>query len=83
MELVSFGQNNIIKIRSNIGSIDDLLWFSSTVLVRLIGKVSQRIRTIFRVLANISFNVLPSLQFILLFFVFGSGEGGEFTFGYE
>ncbi len=83
MELVSFCQNNIIKIRSNIGSIDDLLWFSSTVLVRLIGKVSQRIITIFNVLANISFDVLPSLQFILLFFAFGSVKGGEFTFGYE
>lgn len=49
-------------------------------LVRFIGKVSQRIRTIFGVLARISFDVLPSLQFILLFFTFGSAKGGEFTF---
>ncbi len=83
MELVYFCQNNIIKIRSNIVSIDELLWFSSTVLVRLFGKVSKRIITIFGILAGISFEVLPSLQFILLFFAFGAGRGGEFTFGYE
>ncbi|XP_058626027.1 butyrophilin-like protein 2 [Onychostoma macrolepis] len=46
-------------------------------LVRLIGKLSQRIITIFGVLANISFDVLPSLQFILLFFSFGSVKGAN------
>ncbi|XP_048063639.1 uncharacterized protein LOC125278477 [Megalobrama amblycephala] len=45
-------------------------------LVSLIGNVSQRIITIFSVLAGISFNVLPSLQFILLFYAFGSARGG-------
>ncbi|KAK2917127.1 hypothetical protein Q8A67_001501 [Cirrhinus molitorella] len=45
-------------------------------LVRFIGKLSQRITLIFGVLAGITFDVLPSLQFILLFFAFGSGTGG-------
>lgn len=46
----------------------------------LFGKVSERIKTIFNILARISFDVLPSLQFILLFFAFGSGKGGKFNF---
>ncbi|KAI2666788.1 Butyrophilin-like protein 2 [Labeo rohita] len=50
------------------------------VLVRFIGTLSKRIRTIFNVLAGITIDVLPSLQFILLFFAFGSAKGGEFTF---
>ncbi|XP_056309068.1 uncharacterized protein LOC130220846 [Danio aesculapii] len=41
-------------------------------------KLSQRINTIFDVLAGISLDVLPSLQFILLFFAFGSARGGFF-----
>ncbi|XP_016303642.1 uncharacterized protein LOC107659272 [Sinocyclocheilus anshuiensis] len=53
----------------------NLFFIIRVLLVRLIGKLSQRIITIFVVLANISFNVLPSLQFILLFFAFGSGRG--------
>ncbi|KAL1279317.1 hypothetical protein QQF64_025990 [Cirrhinus molitorella] len=47
-------------------------------LVRFIGKLSQRITTIFNVLAGITFDVLPSLQFILLFYSFGSGRGAFF-----
>ncbi|XP_051741697.1 uncharacterized protein LOC127508103 isoform X12 [Ctenopharyngodon idella] len=45
-------------------------------LARLIGKLSKQIINIFRALARISFNVLPSLKIILLFFAFGSGRGG-------
>ncbi|KAK2916869.1 hypothetical protein Q8A67_001243 [Cirrhinus molitorella] len=40
--------------------------------VRFIMKSSRRIYIIFSVLADISFNVLPSLQFILLFYIFGT-----------
>ncbi|XP_059415081.1 uncharacterized protein LOC132149697 isoform X2 [Carassius carassius] len=45
-------------------------------LLRFTGKASQRMMTIFRVLAGISFDVLPSLQFILIFYSFGSIRGG-------
>ncbi|RXN16539.1 butyrophilin 2 [Labeo rohita] len=45
-------------------------------LVRLIGKLNKQITATFYVLAGITFNVLPSIQFILLFFAFGSGQGG-------
>ncbi|XP_050958305.1 uncharacterized protein LOC127159539, partial [Labeo rohita] len=47
-----------------------------SVLDKIIGKLSQRISTIFGVLAGISLDVLPSLQFILLFYAFGSARGG-------
>lgn len=53
---------------------------SYTVLARFIWKLSQQIITIFRVLARISFDILPSLQFLLLFFAFGSARSGKFTF---
>ncbi|XP_067236027.1 uncharacterized protein [Chanodichthys erythropterus] len=52
------------------------LFYIIYTLVRLIGNVSQRIITIFRVLAGIIFNVLPSLQFILMFYAFGAARGG-------
>ncbi|RXN16537.1 butyrophilin 2 [Labeo rohita] len=52
------------------------LFYIIYLLVRFIGKSSEQITNIFNVLADITFNVLPSLQFILLFFVFGSGQGG-------
>ncbi|XP_051745037.1 uncharacterized protein LOC127509873 [Ctenopharyngodon idella] len=52
------------------------LFYIIFLLMRLIGKLSQRIITIFRVLAGISFDVLPSLQFILLFYAFGAATGG-------
>ncbi|XP_051745038.1 uncharacterized protein LOC127509874 [Ctenopharyngodon idella] len=52
------------------------LFYIIYIMATLIGKLSQRIMTIFDVLAGISFNVLPSLQFILLFFAFGAGRGG-------
>nr|XP_021327848.1 uncharacterized protein LOC100333256 [Danio rerio] len=51
----------------------DLIYISF-LMVRVIEKLSQRIKTIFSVLARISFDVLPSLQFILLFFAFGSAR---------
>ncbi|XP_043082319.1 uncharacterized protein LOC122329794 isoform X2 [Puntigrus tetrazona] len=51
------------------------LFYIIFLFLRLFGKVSLRIRTIFNVLAVISFDVLPSLQFILLFFSFGSRGG--------
>ncbi|XP_073800227.1 uncharacterized protein isoform X2 [Danio rerio] len=47
-------------------------------LDKIIEKLSQRIQNIFDVLAGISFDVLPSLQFILLFFAFGSAGAGFF-----
>ncbi|XP_043085575.1 uncharacterized protein LOC122332312 [Puntigrus tetrazona] len=51
------------------------LFFIIFLFLRFFGKVSLRIRTIFNVLAEITFDVLPSLQFILLFFSFGSRGG--------
>ncbi|XP_052409962.1 uncharacterized protein LOC127956210 [Carassius gibelio] len=45
-------------------------------LLKLIGKSSERMITIFDELAEISFNILPSLQFILIFYSFGSARGG-------
>ncbi|XP_073721274.1 uncharacterized protein [Misgurnus anguillicaudatus] len=42
------------------------------------GKLSQRIETIFMVLARIIITVLPLLQFILLFYTFASAKGGFF-----
>ncbi|KAI2666785.1 Butyrophilin-like protein 2 [Labeo rohita] len=61
-------------------SININLVLKLLVLDKIIGKLSQRISTLFRVLASITFDVLPSLQFILLFYAFGSARGGEFTF---
>ncbi|KAL1279309.1 hypothetical protein QQF64_025982 [Cirrhinus molitorella] len=52
-------------------------YLTEAMLVRFIEKLSQRITTIFNVLAGITFDVLPSLQFILLFYSFGSGRGGS------
>ncbi|KTG47548.1 hypothetical protein cypCar_00048599, partial [Cyprinus carpio] len=51
------------------------LFYIIYLLLRLIGKSSQQVITIFNVLAGISFDVLPSLQFILLFVAFGSAKG--------
>ncbi|XP_065109287.1 uncharacterized protein [Paramisgurnus dabryanus] len=48
------------------------------VLAKMSGKLSERIETIFNVLAGIIIDVLPSLQFILLFYTFGSAKGGFF-----
>uniref|UniRef100_A0A8C1ZX20 Ig-like domain-containing protein n=1 Tax=Cyprinus carpio TaxID=7962 RepID=A0A8C1ZX20_CYPCA len=56
------------------------LFYIIYLLTDFTGKLSERITTIFVLLAGISFDVLPSLQFILLFFSFGSIKGGEFTF---
>ncbi|XP_050961590.1 uncharacterized protein LOC127162789 [Labeo rohita] len=52
------------------------LFYIIFLLDKIIGKLSQRISTLFRVLASITFDVLPSLQFILLFYAFGSARGG-------
>ncbi|XP_050961591.1 uncharacterized protein LOC127162790, partial [Labeo rohita] len=52
------------------------LFYIIYLLDKIIGKLSQRISTIFYVLAGISLDVLPSLQFILLFYAFGSARGG-------
>ncbi len=49
------------------------------VLALIIGKHGYRIIIIFSVLARISVDVLPSLQFILLFYAFGSASEGEFN----
>ncbi len=49
------------------------------VLASIIGKLGDWIINIFGVLAYLSFDVLPSLQFILLFYAFGSASGGEFN----
>ncbi|XP_065133749.1 uncharacterized protein [Paramisgurnus dabryanus] len=47
-------------------------------LAEISGKVSERITYIFRVLSAVIRDVLLSLQFILLFYMFGSAEGGFF-----
>jgi len=50
------------------------------VLVTEVGKKSGRIIKIFDVVADMILQILPTLQFILLFYTFGSGEAGELTF---
>lgn len=42
--------------------------------------LSERMDAIFDVVAEIIFYVLPSLQFVLLFFTFESAAGGEIIF---
>ncbi|XP_051988201.1 uncharacterized protein LOC127647776 isoform X4 [Xyrauchen texanus] len=54
-----------------------LLYFIN-MFAKIFGKLSKRITAIFNVLAGISFNLLPSLQFILMFYTFGSARGGLF-----
>ncbi len=49
------------------------------VLDAIIGKLCERISAIFLVLADLSVDLLPSLQFILLFYAFGSASEGEFN----
>ncbi|XP_073695289.1 uncharacterized protein [Garra rufa] len=48
------------------------------VLATFCGRIGERISDIFDVLAELSFDILPSLQFILLFYAFGSASGGFF-----
>ncbi|XP_059415164.1 uncharacterized protein LOC132149782 [Carassius carassius] len=55
-----------------------ILFYIIFLLMTFTGKLSKWIITIFRILARISFDVLPSLQFILLFFAFGSAGGAFF-----
>lgn len=50
------------------------------VLVTEVGKKSGRIIKIFDLVADMTFQILPTLQFILLFYTFGAGEAGEFIF---
>ncbi|XP_051569378.1 uncharacterized protein LOC127449833 [Myxocyprinus asiaticus] len=52
------------------------LFYIIRMFAEITGKLSERITAIFLVLAGISFNILPSLQFILLFYAFGSAKGG-------
>ncbi|XP_051988208.1 uncharacterized protein LOC127647781 isoform X2 [Xyrauchen texanus] len=54
------------------------LFFIINVFAKIFGKLSERIAAIFAVLARISFDLLPSLQFILLIYTFGSVRGGFF-----
>ncbi|XP_050958306.1 uncharacterized protein LOC127159543 [Labeo rohita] len=51
------------------------LFYIIFLLDKIIAKLSQQISTIFGVLAGISLDILPSLQFILLFYAFGSARG--------
>ncbi|KAI7790223.1 uncharacterized protein LOC130550855 [Triplophysa rosa] len=54
------------------------LFYSIFMFARISGKLSQRVINIFNVLANIFSDVLPSLQFVLLIYSFGSTRGGLF-----
>ncbi|KAA0706183.1 Butyrophilin-like protein 2 [Triplophysa tibetana] len=54
------------------------LFYSIFMFVRISGKLSQRLIKIFNVLASIFADVLPSLQFVLLIYSFGSTSGGFF-----
>ncbi|RXN34462.1 butyrophilin 2 [Labeo rohita] len=47
------------------------------ILVTEVGKKSGRIITIFNIVADMTFEILPTLQFMLLFYTFGSA-GAEF-----
>ncbi len=49
------------------------------VLVTEVGKKSGRIIKIFDVVADMLFQILPTLQFMLLFYTFRS-RGGQFIF---
>ncbi|XP_058626028.1 uncharacterized protein LOC131536874 [Onychostoma macrolepis] len=46
------------------------------ILVTEVGKKSGRIVQIFDLVADMTFEILPTLQFILLFYTFGAGEAG-------
>uniref|UniRef100_A0A8C2IX73 Uncharacterized protein n=1 Tax=Cyprinus carpio TaxID=7962 RepID=A0A8C2IX73_CYPCA len=46
------------------------------ILVTEVGKKSGRIVKIFDVVADMTFQILPTLQFILLFYTFGAARGG-------
>ncbi|XP_050961411.1 uncharacterized protein LOC127162649 isoform X2 [Labeo rohita] len=51
------------------------LYYTVFIFAKLIGKLNERAFVIFSALAGISFNVLPSFQFILLYYTFGSTRG--------
>ncbi|KTG03942.1 hypothetical protein cypCar_00038512, partial [Cyprinus carpio] len=46
------------------------------ILVTEVGKKSGRIVKIFDLVADMTFQILPTLQFILLFYTFGAARGG-------
>ncbi|KAL1279300.1 hypothetical protein QQF64_025973, partial [Cirrhinus molitorella] len=46
------------------------------ILVTEVGKKTGRIINIFDVVADMTFEILPTLQFMLLFYTFGSARGG-------
>ncbi|XP_051573035.1 uncharacterized protein LOC127451974 isoform X2 [Myxocyprinus asiaticus] len=48
---------------------------------RVLGNTRKRIHAIFRVVAVLSYEVLPSLQFIFLFYAFGADKGSFFIAG--
>ncbi|XDV11312.1 hypothetical protein PO909_000281 [Leuciscus waleckii] len=52
------------------------LFFIIDVLASFMGKLGKRISVILEVLLNLSLDILPSLQFILLFYALGSASGG-------
>ncbi|XP_056608288.1 uncharacterized protein LOC130425887 [Triplophysa dalaica] len=54
------------------------LFYSIFMFVRVTGILSQRVINILNVLADIFADVLPSLQFVLLIYSFGSTSGGFF-----
>ncbi|XP_073721156.1 uncharacterized protein [Misgurnus anguillicaudatus] len=54
------------------------LFYFIHMFARISGKLPEHIITIFNVLSKAIFDVLPSLQFILLFYMFGSAGGGFF-----
>lgn len=54
--------------------------FLHLVAVTEVGKRSGQIIEIFDLVADTIFDILPALQFILLFFTFASVRGGEFIF---
>lgn len=45
-----------------------------------IGKINGTLIDIFDLFAEITFEIVPTIQFVLLFYMFRSVRGGEFTF---
>lgn len=68
------------KLNKKYRSFYWLLYFCDIVFAEISGKLNERVIKIFSVLAGIFVDVLPSLQFVLLIYSFGSTRGGEITF---
>ncbi|RXN11580.1 Retrovirus-related Pol poly from transposon [Labeo rohita] len=72
LDLVFRLQKSLVFCPNILMFLAFVLWGVSEVLVTEVGKKSGRIIDIFNVVAEMTFQILPTLQFILLFYTFGS-----------